>query len=191
MLKFSIFTFCFLYALICVGEANAGDLTLIGYWNNGQSCWAATDYKPRYESTIEGMMANFEATSGIRVVSFEKFKDGVIAQTKRGNFVLWYKEIDCKDPQYNPLQKHSEPSQIDDTDNAAVAGAIGFPKDFKCPESFTTNKARKEADSKFVNWAMNLSSSWTVEKVVLYRMEVLKHFHCEKTLANIEANEHK
>lgn len=104
MLKKVLVTFLFLTAMAT--KAVAGEyFTLVGFWEDGTSCNMATDSKPIYESTVEGMRDNFESRTGIRVTSYEKFKDGVLFHTKYRTYVLWYKKIDCLDPKYDPLAK--------------------------------------------------------------------------------------
>lgn len=59
--------------------------------------------RARGHSALE-LRDEIEAAEGRRIEGFVGFKDGMIVRFKDGSRVaVWSREIDCKDPPYNPL----------------------------------------------------------------------------------------
>jgi len=57
-----------------------------------------------YGRTPADMASYLEARLGSRIFGFDWFNDGLIVIFRNGNRVpVWQKEIDCKDPPYDPL----------------------------------------------------------------------------------------
>lgn len=63
-----------------------------------------------------------------------------------------------------------------------------FSKMFRCPESLSSDDARKNAINDFLTWAGQRYPNLTIEKVVKLRTRLLDEHHCEKTIANIESS---
>jgi hypothetical protein len=63
-----------------------------------------------------------------------------------------------------------------------------FSRTFRCPESFPTDKDRKDDLNRFLRWAMERYPNLTVKDVVELRTRLLEEHHCERTLANIESS---
>jgi len=55
------------------------------------------------------LAAEVEAQLGLRIAGSDWFKDGIIVNFRDGSRrIVWGKEIDCKDPPYNPLGAASQ-----------------------------------------------------------------------------------
>lgn len=61
-------------------------------------------------------LQEFEAGLGIRIDRYFPFADGIIVEFRNGfRTAIWKKEIDCKDPPYDPFPKQDETSDPDQT----------------------------------------------------------------------------
>ena len=56
---------------------------------------------------------------------------------------------------------------------------------FRCPETFTTVAEKTQEMERFLAWTQSRYPDWTVEQILAFRMAVLKHGTCTKTLDNI------
>lgn len=56
---------------------------------------------------------------------------------------------------------------------------------FRCPETYATVAEKTQEMDRFLAWTQGRYPDWTVENIVTFRMAVLKHNSCTKTLSNI------
>lgn len=80
---------------------------MIAYWKNDVGfCAVATTWG---KDDPQAMIDDIEGKSGKRVSGYKVFNNGVIVEFKTGGRVAaWFKEIDCKDPPYDPLAREIE-----------------------------------------------------------------------------------
>lgn len=61
-----------------------------------------------YGKSPAEMAADIEADLGARVAGYSGFADGMIVEFRDGDKIaVWQKEIDCKDPPYNPIPRRN------------------------------------------------------------------------------------
>ena len=70
----------------------------------------------------------------------------------------------------------------------AAVPDTGYSKSFQCPESLPSKEAREEAVLKFMTWAQQAHSEWTIKEFVDYRMKLLVAHKCTAPLEKIREN---
>jgi len=56
---------------------------------------------------------------------------------------------------------------------------------FSCPETLHTHAEKVREMERFVAWTQNRYPNWTIEQILTFRMAVLEHNACTRTLDNI------
>ena len=82
-------------------SANSGHMA---YYAPSGSCYAL------FEKSTGHLIHQVEGDLGRRASGYEAFPDGAIIDFQDGGKVaVWLREIDCKDPQYDPLDRKTWP----------------------------------------------------------------------------------
>ncbi|WP_435628022.1 lysozyme inhibitor LprI family protein [Candidatus Ferrigenium straubiae] len=116
MKKFAVFT-----ALLITGIARAEDFYYVPFNEPAGSHFC---YQLWGGNTREKLVRFFEDQTGVRVRGYSEFDDGVILDTEKGRVALWYRGIDCKSPQYNPLLQRTPPSNAPSSKKGSQAKSI-------------------------------------------------------------------
>lgn len=85
-------------ALLASASASYGQVFYTGYWDDGYCRYVGG------VNSVKSQVDAFEGQIGKRVAGYQLFAGGVLVELKNGvQIPIWRKEIDCKDPPYNPL----------------------------------------------------------------------------------------